>query len=46
MQGISLQSLQKGKLLSYWDQLSVKFDVPPLNVRTNFFRLLAVSQTV
>ncbi len=32
--------------LSYFDQLSIKFSKPPLAVRTNFFRLLAVSQSV
>lgn len=43
---LSLQGIHSGPILSYRDKISAKFSVPSLEVRTNFFRLLAVSQSV
>ena len=42
----SLNWLNKQNLLNTWDKLSASFSKPPLPVKTNFFRLLAVGQKV
>ena len=43
---LSLKWIHSGPLLSYFDKVTASFNVPPIAVRTNFFRLLAVSQSV
>ena len=39
-------SMNKQNLLNAWDRLSASFSKPPMSVKTNFFRLLAVGQKV
>lgn len=41
-----MATINKSDILSWWDKVSTLASVPPLPVKTNFFRLLAIGQKV